>query len=571
MRISAPSRAVAVRDTTVRAQAVARGANARQNARPQASQGGTRVEVRSPERAELATGRASRRARWAAVLAITAVFATGCAYARQVSQPDATAQNGTYGRVAVSADGRFVAYASERERTSPSGFGVHVLDASLNTRELVSVSSAEEPAEDWSGEPAISADGRYVAFESDADNLVPNDGNGSTDIFVRDRVAGTTTRVSTDASGTEADDNSYNPSISADGRYVAFTTDSDSLRPDDANGASDVYVKDRQTGAVILASISGVGQTDFGAWDGVISGNGRYVAFTTDTPLVAADENWDDDVYIRNIVANTTAWVSRPKVGNPEGGGGESPSISSDGRVVAFSSSSADLDNAPADANGSDVFVRDLNAGVTTRVSVAPGGGLLPAPSFNPVISADGTRVAFTSQANASGTDTNGGITDLYVRDLVRARTALVSTDPGLEQTSSGVFSGTISGDGRYGLWSSPGKYHADDKNAVADVYFRFVDVPHITSITPSTVARGASINITITGDTFLTSAQSFAVDGLAVSNVAVVSDNTITAKVTAAANLAPGTYPLFVTNLGTGPGPNSGATDRCDGCIRVT
>jgi Tol biopolymer transport system component len=505
------------------------------------------------------------------VVAITALMATGCAYARQVSQPAPGTQNGVYGRVAASADGRFIAYASERESNVDAGSGVHVLDASLNQRELVSVSSAEEPAEDWSGEPAISADGRYVAFESDAANLVPGDENGVTDIFVRDRTAGTTTRVSTDAAGVEADDNSYNASISADGRYVAFTSDSDSLHPQDNNGASDIYVKDRTNGALILASVSGLGQTDFGAWDGVISGNGRYVAFTTDTPLIATDENWDNDVYVRNIAANTTAWVSRPKVGNPEGGTGESPSINFDGRVIAFSSFSTDLDNAASDTNGADVFVRDLNAGVTTRVSVGPGGGLLPAQSFLPTISADGTRVAFTSLANASGTDTNGAVSDLYVRDLLRGRTVLLSTNPDLIQTSSPVFGGTMSGNGRYGLWASLGKYHTDDKNSVADVYFRSVDVPNITSITPSTVARGASISITINGDTFLPGAQAFAVDGLTVSNVVVVNENKMTAQVSAAANLAPGTYPLFVTNMGTGPGPNTGATDRCDGCIRVT
>lgn len=529
------------------------------------------MEARGPERADLVNARGRRRARWAVAAAVTALMATGCAYARQVSNPAASAQNGVYGRVAASADGRFIAYGSERESGFDDGYGVYVLDASLNKRELVSVSSAEEPAADWSGEPAISADGRYVAFESDADNLVPGDDNGSTDIFVRDRVAGTTTRVSTDASGVEADDNSYNASISADGRYVAFTSDSDSLHPDDENGASDIYVKDRETGAVTLASVSGVGQTDFGAWDGVISGNGRYVAFTTDTPLVAGDENWDDDVYVRNLAAKTTAWVSRPKVGNPEGGGGESPSISFDGRVVAFASYAQDLDNQFTDVNGSDVFVRNLDAGVTTRVSVAPNGGLLPDPSYLPTISTDGTRVAFTSQANASGTDTNGTISDLYVRDLVRNRTVLLSTDPGMVQSTSPIFGGTISGDGRYGLWAGAGRYHTDDKNTANDVYFRWVDLPKITSITPSSVARGGSINITVNGDTFLPTAQVFAVDGLTVSNVVIVSENKITAKVTAAANLDPGTYPLFVTNPGTGPGPNSGGTDRCDGCIRVT
>lgn len=514
-----------------------------------------------------------RAGRGVTIATVTMVALTGCAYVRQVSTPAADAQIGAYDGFDASGNGRYVVYATDREVGSSAHWGVHLLDTATNVKELISIGIDGEPADDWSGNPAITPDGRYVAFESDAENLVAGDTNLTTDVFVRDRVAKTTTRVSVASNGAESDDWSYDASISDDGRYVAFTTDSDLLATNDQNGESDIFVHDRQTKKTTLVSISGYGQTDFGAWDGVISGDGRYVAFTTDTELAAADENGWDDVYLRNLAASSTTWVSRPKAKYVAegGGGGEQPSISYDGQLVAFTSDSYEHDDIEADVNGDDVFVRNTTTATTTRISVGPTGGILPLPSFSPTISADGRRIGFLSAANVTGTDTNGSLTDLYVRDLTTNRTALVSTNPDLVQRPAPVTAPVLSDDGRYGYWRSSASFHASDKNTLGDVYFRAVDVPKITTIAPATVARGGFVDVTITGSTFLPGAQAFTVEGPVLSNLVVVSDTTITARVAAPAGLAPGLYSVYVTNMGTGPGPNSGATAECAGCVRVT
>jgi Tol biopolymer transport system component len=512
------------------------------------------------------------RVRGGAIIAAAALL-TGCAYVGRVSAPAPSATSGAMGSASTSTDGRYVAYSTDAETASPDAdHGVYVLDTTAGTRELVSVATDGAIGDDWSSNPAISGDGRYVAFESDADNLVAGDTNDATDVFVRDRVARTTTRVSLGPKGLEADASSYDASISSDGRYVAFTSDSDDLDPTDSNGFGDVFVRDRQTATTKLVSYSGAyGQTDFGASQGAISGNGLFVAFVTDTPLVANDLNDSDDVYVRNLVASTTNWASRPKAGFPDGGGGDSPAISADGRKVAFVSAATDLDTVANDVNGPDVFLRDLAASTTTRISVGPTGGALSAPAVSPSISADGQRVAFASSANASGTDVNGSVFDVFVRDRSNGRTVLVSTNADLVQSASDASAPRLSPDGRYAFWMSQGAYVKEDANGVADVYQRAVDVPRVTAASPATAARGTTVTITLTGSSFLPGATIIAPSGVTVSNTTVVGDASITATFAVGASAPTGPQTVFVQNVGTGPGPLTGALGQCQGCLRIT
>ena len=174
-------------------------------------------------------------------------------------------------------------------------------DRQAGTTRRVSISSTGTQANDASDSPSISADGRYVAFHSDATNLVAGDTNGASDIFVRDRQAGTTTRVSVSSAESQGNDDSYNPSISADGRSVAFQSDASNLVANDTNGTSDIFVRDRQAGTTRRVSISSTGTQGNNNSDAPsISADGRYVAFPSDaTNLVANDTNGTSDVFVR--------------------------------------------------------------------------------------------------------------------------------------------------------------------------------------------------------------------------------------------------------------------------------
>ena len=506
-----------------------------------------------------------------ALVGILALASSGCVWIRWASRavpgPGAI---GVYGRVAVSADGRYVAFAADRDARLPGAPpGVFRYDTLTDTLVAVSVATDGTPADDWSGEPSISADGRYVAFSSDAENLVPGDGNLATDVFVRDVTAGVTVRVSVSSTGVEADEDSYAPSISADGTRVAFTSDSDALVATDTNLSSDVFVHDRSAGTTVIASVTSAGNpAEDGAWDGVISGNGRYVAFVTDSQFFSSDQNDDDDVYRRDLQTNQTARVSRPRAGNPVGGGGFGPAISDSGRFVAFTSWGTDL--AAGDTNGvADVFVRDMTLTESEIASRADAGGLLGQPSGGATISGDGTRVGFLTTAAAHPSDGNGAVTDGYVRDRTAGRTRLVSTDTTGAQTGTPVTGLTLAAAGRYVAFATAGAYVGEDSNGLRDVYLRFVDAPKITGITPA-VARGTAATVTITGRGFAPDALVTAGAGITVSNVTRVGDGTITATVTVPAGAPVGAAGVTVKNPAPPGGPGFGADDTCT-CLQVT
>ena len=245
----------------------------------------------------------------------------------------------------------------------------------------VSVDSAGGQADDSSILPAISADGRFVAFASKAGNLVPGDSNGTFDIFVHDRQTGATERVSVDSAGAQGNNNSAFPAISADGRFVAFVSEASNLVAGDTNGAenafagSDVFVHDRATGQTERMSVdSAGGQANNNFIESTaISADGRFVAFVSAASnLVPGDTNGTLDVFVPDRHTGATERVSVDSAG----GQANSPflavgglAISADGRLVAFDSLASNL--VPGDTNGTlDVFVPDRHTGATERVSV---------------------------------------------------------------------------------------------------------------------------------------------------------------------------------------------------------
>src|SRR5688572_4209052 len=178
--------------------------------------------------------------------------------------------------------------------------------------ERVSVGSGGSQGDGTSHASAISADGRYVAFASWASNLVAGDTNGSGDVFVRDRQTGTTERVSVASGGSEGDADSWEPAISADGRYVAFSSSASNLVPDDTNGTFDVFIRDRQTGTTERVSVASDGsEGNAGSWEPVIGADGPDVAFSSLADnLVPGDTNGVMDVFVRDRQAGTTERIS---------------------------------------------------------------------------------------------------------------------------------------------------------------------------------------------------------------------------------------------------------------------
>jgi Tol biopolymer transport system component len=300
---------------------------------------------------------------------------------------------------------------------------VFVHDRTTGATERISVGSSGKQGNRDSRLPAISADGRFVAFESGASNLVPGDGNGVVDVFVRDREAGTTERVSVDSAGQEGNGRSDSCAISADGRIVAFQSEASDLVASDTDGTQDIFVRDRQTGTTEAVSSDENGNPAGGVLAPALSADGRFVAFTSSfSGFVPNDTNGALDVFVRD---RATGGVERASVssGGEQAGraGARLPGISADGRRVAFRSGAANL--VPDDTNAAeDVFLHDRFTGRTERVSVDSSGVQANARSLEdglrgPATSADGRYTAFASAAtNLVPNDTNGSI-DIFVRD----------------------------------------------------------------------------------------------------------------------------------------------------------
>jgi Tol biopolymer transport system component len=329
----------------------------------------------------------------------------------------------------ISADGRYVAFASFASNlVSDDTNGeedVFLRDRLSGTTERVSISNTEKQANNFSTSPSISGDGRTVAFASFASNLVVGDTSvgGWEDVFVRDRQLGTTERVSVSSSEVEAQGDSYWPSISADGRYVAFMAWADNLVEGDTNEYYDVFVRDRSLGTTGRVSVASDGtQADDWSSYPVISADGNTVAFDTNaTTLVSGDTNGFDDVFVHDRLAGTTQRISTHSNGTQGNKHSWRASISSDGRFVAFISSASNLVSGDTQmcwsSNCADSFVHDRQLSMTSRVSLANDGTQANAASLYPSISGNGRYVAFESSAsNLVEGDTNGYL-DAFVRD----------------------------------------------------------------------------------------------------------------------------------------------------------
>ena len=395
-----------------------------------------------------------------------------------------TQGNGESAKGSISADGRFVVFASNASTLVGSDenatYDVFVRDRHTEETERVSVvdgTGAEGNGQSF--DPSISADGRFVAFTSAASNLVGGDTTPFQDVFVHDRWNDTTERVSIRTGGAPGNSSSFAASISADGRYVAFQSSASNLAAGgDTNDRPDIFVHDRDNNTTELVSITSAGATgNRQSENPAISADGSHVAFSSfASDLVPTDANTTiADVFVRDLQAGTTELISVGPVGVGATNGSFSPSISADGNYVAFGSNASNLVGAGTDGR-SNIFVRDRQTGTTQRISVAIVSGQEANSTSNaPSISNDGRYVAFSSNATnlVAGADTNGS-PDIFVRDRLAGSTARVSVDAAGAQANNQSLDPGISGDGRHVAFASfSNNLVTPDNNGQFDVFTR--------------------------------------------------------------------------------------------------
>jgi Tol biopolymer transport system component len=373
-----------------------------------------------------------------------------------VSQGAGGVADGNSSWPSVSADARYVAfstYADNLVAHDTNGVSdVVVRDLVLNTTRRVSVSSNGVQANAGSFTPAISADGSVIAFQSYASNLVPGDTEGQADTFVHYMSSGRTVRVSVGLAGGGANDDSLQPAISGDGHVVAFASLATNLvaQPVNATGlCCDIYIRNLTTHKTTLVDhmLDGTGSSD--SFSPVLSSDGRYAAFGSWGCAMVKGIPCEDESNVFRFDATTgnLRLVTRLPSGGEARGCGEDPAISADGNIVAFVSDGDNL--VPNDYNSAyDVFERDIAAGQTQRVSVTSKGAQSNGAEGRVTVSDDGQRIAFQSDAwNLVPNDTNT-VTDIFVRDLRNHRTTRVSVASNGAQLDGYSANAAISGDG---------------------------------------------------------------------------------------------------------------------------
>jgi Tol biopolymer transport system component len=331
-----------------------------------------------------------------------------------------------------SADGRFVAFESSAGAVVPDNrnrdYGVFVREFGTGAAELISARHAALPSLSPNGSSklsilSVSANGRFIAFTSDADNLVPNDTNGCPDIFVNDLLLTTNILVSMGTNGVAADGFSREPSISADGRYVAFTSSADNLVAGDTNQASDVFVRDLQSATIALVSVStsGTGPGNGSSYSPWISADGRYVLFHSLAQNLAAGSfiAGYESLFLRDLQLGTNYALTHTSSGSPVG------AMTPDGRFVAFAGMIQPY-------SLTNLYLWDsLSAQLIYTNAVS---GIL-----NLAISPDGSRIVYNT---ASG---------LCVVDRLAGTNGLIGAGSPVQHAGLG-----FSGDGRFLAYAAP-------------------------------------------------------------------------------------------------------------------
>lgn len=407
--------------------------------------------------------------------------------------PAGTDPNGPSAYPSLSATGRFIAFGSIASNLGPSvGTGrtpnIYRQDLLTGTIEVLS-SGSGAPADGPSTTPSISGDGSAVAFASRAGNLVAGDSNQKPDIFVR-VVGGPIVLITRTPGGQLTTGASYQPTISADGRHVAFSSTADDLVFGDDNASSDVFVSDLLTGAIQRVSVSGRHRQANGpSSNPAISADGRFVSFTSAASnLVPRDRNRVQDVFVHDMRTGATRRASVSSAGREQNAAASPPfaqvsDLSSDGRYVVFDSNGSNL--VPRDRNDhTDVFRHDMATGRTVLVSRRSSGAPGDNDSFAPAVSADGNRVVFQSSAENLAEPWAPG-PNVYVRDIARRRTSIADVavgggprsaelDPSLLQQAAISDTGEL-----VAFESGADNLIGGDDNGADDLFVTFVASPN--------------------------------------------------------------------------------------------
>ncbi|WP_428952128.1 TolB family protein [Streptomyces sp. cg35] len=385
-----------------------------------------------------------------------------------VTATDAEADSGS-GGAQLSADGRYAAFTSYAGNLVPGDphdtNDVFVRDLAKGTLERVSVASDGTPGDRQSEAAGISADGRYVVFRSNSTNLAPRDpaaADWAYDVYVHDRRTGTTERVSTTPDGAPAYAN-WTAGISDDGRYVAFNARPSQLEPGETDINPAVYVHDRTTGAT--ERVSNRAHPALAGYGLAISGNGRYVAYTQN-----GVRSGDGLVHVHDRRTGTEQQVNVTPDGAPSALGGWSPSLSDDGRTVAFVSSAQDLVAGTPDVSPRQ-YVRDLRTGTTRRVDPVDGG---EPGSYAGQLSGDGRYLAYGVRLRVPGTEYDVA-ENVYVRNLRTGASTLASVSAGGGPvTDADVYAGSLDEHGRrIGLGTGSAQLVPGDTNGLSDAFVR--------------------------------------------------------------------------------------------------